>query len=218
MTQRLLQQGAILGALAGGATVVTAGERLARAVQWAYAEAQQAEGRQAWERPHALSWNAFLADLWSAHDEGGNRGDTSPAAALRLLSAIQSEALWEAVVRASGAGSGLLQPRAAAQAAQEAWELCHAYRLDPARFAHSGNTDAEQFAAWATAFRERCRRERWLDSAQMPEQLAEWMRAGGLPLPPRVVFAGFHEWAPQQQQFLQSLRDAGCDALCLEAE
>lgn len=218
MTQRLLQQGAILGALTSGATVVTAGERLARAVQWAYAEVQQADGRQAWERPRVLPWTAFLAELWSAHDNGWSRGDASPVAVLRLLSAIQSEALWEAVVRASGAGSGLLQPRAAAQAAQEAWELCHAYRIDPAHFAHSGNTDAEQFAAWATAFRERCRREHWLDSAQMPEQLAEWMRAGDLPLPPRVVFAGFHEWAPQQQLFQQSLRDAGCDAQRLEAE
>lgn len=218
MTQRLLQQGAILGALAGGATVVTAGERLARAVRWAYAEAQQAQGRQAWERPRALSWSAFVADLWSAHDDGASRGDTSSAAELRLLSAIQSEALWEAVVRASGAGSGLLQPRAAAQTAQEAWELCLAYGLDPARFAHSTNTDSEQFAAWAIDFRERCRREHWLDLAQVPEQLAEWMRAGDLPLPPRVVFAGFHEWAPQQQRFLQSLRDAGCDAQRLEAE
>lgn len=218
MTQRLLQQGAILGALAGGATVVTAGERLARAVQWAHAEAQQAEGRQAWERPHALPWSAFLAELWSAHDDGGNRGDTLPAGSLRLLSAIQSEALWEAVVRASGAGSGLLQPRAAAQAAQEAWDLCHAYGLDPVRFAHSGNADSEQFAAWAAAFRERCRGGYWLDRAQLPEQLAKWMRDGDMPLPLRVVFAGFHEWAPQQQQFLQSLRDAGCDAQCLEAE
>src|SRR5574337_658033 len=44
------------------------------------------------------------------------------------------------------------------------------------------------------------------------------MRARDLPLTPRVVFAGFHEWAPHQQRFLQSLRDAGCDAQRLEAE
>lgn len=217
MTQRLLQQDAILAALAGGATVVTAGERLARAVQWAYAETRQTAGQQAWERPRVLSWPAFLEQLWSAREEGGMPEAGASSGAPRLLSATQAESLWVNVVRASGAGSGLLQPRAAAQAVQEAWELCHSYRLDPARFADSGSADAEQFSAWATAFRERCRREHWLDDARLPEQLAEWMRAGDLPLPKRAVFAGFHEWTPQQQQFLQSLRDAGCEAERLTA-
>lgn len=218
MTQRLLQQDAILAALAHGVIVVTAGERLARAVQWAYAEVQQAAGRQAWERPRVLPWNAFLLQLWSAHEDCGMRGDVSAATSPRLLSAIQAESLWETVVRRSGAASGLLQPRAAAQAAQEAWALCHEYRLDPTRFTDSGSADAEQFSAWASAFRQHCRREHWLDTAGLPEQLVVWMRAGALSLPERVVFAGFHEWTPQQQQFLESLRDAGCVAERLVTE
>ncbi|HKV98073.1 MAG TPA: PD-(D/E)XK nuclease family protein [Gammaproteobacteria bacterium] len=209
MTQRLLQQDAILAALAGGATVVTAGERLTRAVQWAYAEARQAAGRWAWERPNVLSWPAFLAQLGSAHEGEGMQGAGAPP---RLLSAIQAETLWTSVVRASGAASGLLQPRAAAQAAQEAWALCHAYRLDPAGFAKSGSADAEQFSAWARVYLERCRRERWLDVARLPEQLASWVRAGALPVPARVVFAGFHEWPPQLEDFLQALHAAGSAA------
>ncbi|MGH8291989.1 MAG: PD-(D/E)XK nuclease family protein [Gammaproteobacteria bacterium] len=219
MTQRLLRQDTILAALAGGATVVTAGERLARAVQWAHAEAQQIAGRRAWERPRVLPWPAFLAQLWSAHEEaGGPPGDGAPAAFPRLLSATQAEGLWTSVVRASGAASDLLQPRAAAQAAQEAWALCQAYQLDPTGFAGSGSADAEQFSAWARAYRERCRREYWLESARLPEQLGEWLRAGTLPVPGRVVFAGFHEWPPQLEDFLQCLRSAGCETERLAGE
>ena len=217
MTQRLLQQNTILAALAQGATVVTAGERLARAAHWAHAEAQQATGRVAWERPSILAWPAFLAQLWSAYEVEMPRAAT-PGAMPRLLSAIQAEAVWESVVRRSDAVSGLLQPRAAAQAAQEAWSLCQSYRLDPAGFAGSGGADAEQFSAWAAAYGERCRRENWLDAAELAQQLCLRMRADGLPLPGRVVFAGFHEWTPQQQQFLQGLREAGCEAERLEPD
>ena len=217
MTQRLLQQHTILAALAQGATVVTAGERLARAVQWAHAEAQPAAGRRAWERPEVLPWPAFLAQLWSAR-ETAIPADAAPGVCPRLLSAIQAEAVWESIVRRSDAVSGLLQPRAAAQAAQEAWNLCQSYRLDPAGFAGAGGADAEQFSAWAAAYGERCRRENWLDAAKLPQQLCLWMRADGLPLPGRVVFAGFREWTPQQQQFLQSLREAGCEAERLEPD
>lgn len=218
MTQRLLQQDTILAALAGGATVVTAGERLTRAVQWAYAEAQQTAGRQAWERPRVLSWPAFLEQLWSVHDEGGMPEARASGGFLRLLSETQAESLWVSVVRTSGAASGLLQPRAAAQAAQEAWALCHAYRLDPAEFGQSGSADAGQFSAWAAAYRERCRREHWLEPARLPDQLAMGMRAGTLRVPGRVVFAGFHEWPPQLQDFLQALRAADCVAERLVAE
>ena len=217
MTQRLLQQHTILAALAQGATVVTAGERLARAAQWAHAEAQQATGRLAWERPGVLPWPAFLAQLWSTF-ETAMPADTAPGVSPRILSAIQAEAVWESVVRRSGSASGLLQPRAAAQAAQEAWALCQSYRLDPTGFAGSVGADAEQFSAWATAFGERCRSENWLNAAELPQQLALRMQADRLPLPGRVVFAGFHEWTPQQQQFLQSLRQAGCEAERLEPD
>lgn len=211
MTQRLLQQEAILAALTDGAAVVTAGERLSRTVQWAYAEAQQAAGRLAWERPKVLPWHAFLANLWTA-GETSLSGEAASRAVPNLLAATQAEALWENVIRTSVAVPGLLQPRAAAQAAQEAWELCHSYRLDPASFSDSGNVDAERFSAWATAFRERCRHDGWLDGGRLPHQIGMWIHEGTLPSPQRVVFVGFREWAPQQQEFLQDLRNAGCEA------
>lgn len=207
MTQRLLQQEAILVALAGSATVVTAGERLARATQWAHAESQQAAGREAWLRPAVLPWQAFLRELWT------QIAAIAPAEpqALQLLSSLQAGAAWEDAVRESGGADGLLQPRAAAEAAQESWTLCHSYQLDPARFAGSGSVDAEAFSVWAQAFTARSRREQWLDAARLPEALGARFAQHRERLPKRVVFAGFHEWTPQQQVFLDNLQAAGCE-------
>lgn len=217
MTQRLLQQETILDALNRGATVVTAGERLARAVQWVYAESQQAAGQLAWERPKVLPWPAYLAKLWAACEIVTPAG-AAPSAFPRVLSAIQAETVWESVIRRSGAAFSLLQPRLAARAAQEAWTLCHSYRLDPEGFVASGSADAEQFSAWARAFGERCRSENWLDAAELPERLSQWLHTDGLLPPKHVVFAGFYEWTPRQQQFLQGLRGAGWEAERLEPD
>lgn len=208
MTQRLLQQNAILAALADGATVVTAGERLVRAVQWAHAESQQAAGRRAWLRPEVLPWQPFLTQLWTQITAAA----PAESQALQLLSAAQAGAAWEDAVRQSGSADGLLQPHAAAEAAQEAWTLCHSYRLDPARFASSGSVDAEAFSTWAAAFSARSRREQWLDAARLPEELGARLAQCRERLPKRVLFAGFHEWAPQQQVFLENLLKAGCEA------
>ncbi|MGH8400906.1 MAG: PD-(D/E)XK nuclease family protein, partial [Gammaproteobacteria bacterium] len=121
----------------------------------------------------------------------------------------QAEALWERVVRASGAADGLLQPTAAAQLAQDAWLLTHAYRLEPAELAKSGAADTEQFVAWAADFQSCCDTENWLDAARLPDRLATWIAARQLDVPARLVFAGFDEWTPQQEHLLQSLREAG---------
>lgn len=208
VTQRLLQQDAMLAALASGATVVTASARLARALEWAYAEAEQAAGHTAWQRPAVLSWQPFLLQLWARLGAGPATSTGAP----QVLSATQATAVWEEAVRGSPQATGLLQARAAAQAAAEAWTLCRSWQLDPAQFAAAGNPDAEAFAAWSRAYGARSMRAGWLDSAQLPEALVKSLsRFPGL-LTQRLRFAGFYEWTPQQQTFLDNLRRAGCDA------
>jgi ATP-dependent helicase/nuclease subunit B len=206
--QRIWHESRMVEALAGGATVVTASERLARAVQLAYADAQRRAGVQVWERPRIWSWQTFLAEQFIACQDAALISTELPRLP-RVLSVVQSEALWEKVVRASGDAAGLLQPAAAAQAAQTAWMLCRAYRLELEALAESGAADAGQFMAWATSFQSRCDAEDWLDAARLPDQLAAWISAGHIAPPARLLFAGFDEWTPQQQYLLQVLREAG---------
>ncbi|HEX6550326.1 MAG TPA: PD-(D/E)XK nuclease family protein, partial [Gammaproteobacteria bacterium] len=206
--QRIWHENEVTAALAAGATVVTASERLARAVQFAYARAQQAAGARAWERPRVLSWQAFLTGLLSSCRDAALAGAVSRKLP-RVLSLLQSEAIWERAVHTSDAADRLLQPAAAAQAAQDAWMLSHAYRLQTGDLSGSGAADAEQFLEWAGVFQRSCDAENWLDPARVPDQIAVWIASGEVTLPARIVFAGFDEWTPQQECLLGALQASG---------
>ncbi|HET7922798.1 MAG TPA: PD-(D/E)XK nuclease family protein [Gammaproteobacteria bacterium] len=206
MGQRVWHEDRLLAALAAGATVVTGNERLARAIQLAHADAQTRAGQAVWERPRVLPWQAFLAEQAAAcRDAALESGGAGPP---YMLSPSQSECLWEQMIQM--AGDTLLQPAAAAEAAQQAWNLCQAYRVDIRQFADSGSSDAQQFAAWSAAFHKRCDAQRCLDAARLPERLADWMAAGRIAPPSQLLLAGFDEWTPQQQHFAERLQAAGC--------
>lgn len=213
MTQRLGHQIEILAALAGGATLVTASERLARAARLSHAEAQRAAGLRAWERPAVLSWHGFLLGLFGQYEDAVfGEGGTAP----RLLGNSQAQVLWEAVVRESNVAERLLQPAATAEAARDAWSLCQDFRLSLQQIGEHDSEDARQFVAWARGFFARCEAEGWLDEARLPRQLAVWLREGRLAPPRRLLFAGFDEWTPQQMDLLDALTVAGSDITRLE--
>lgn len=208
--QRIWHEPRLVGALADGATVVTASERLAREVQLAYAQTRSHAGDLVWEQPRVLSWQGFLAEMYRACQDAALLADAKPGLQT-LLSPGQSELVWENVIRGSDAADTLLQPAAAAKAAQDAWLLCHAYRLKISDLADSGAPDTEQFLNWAADYQQRCHNAGWLDAARLPGLLAEWSAARHIALPSALLFTGFDEWTPQQKYLLQCLRDAGCE-------
>ena len=211
--KRIWHQPEVLAALDAGATVVTSGERLARAVRLAHGEVRLAAGAQAWERPDALSYGAFLNRLYDAAAAMAlDAGEPPP----RRLTQAAAEALWEEAVRDSGAV--LLQTAAAAREAQGAWEACIAYRLPLERIAASGDPDAEAFAAWAERFRARTRELGCLEDARLTDWLATRLREGRLAAAKDLVFIGFDELTPQQRELLESLRGANARVRVLTME
>lgn len=207
--QRIWHESRLVRALAEGAMVVTASERLARAVQLAYAQTRSRAGDLVWEQPRVLSWQAFLAEMYRACQDAALLTESTPKLP-DLLSPGQTQLVWEKVIRASDPAETLLQPAAAAKAAQDAWLLCHAYRLKLSDLAGSGALDTEQFLGWAANYQHRCHNAGWLDAARLPDLLAEWSLSRRIAVPSAMVFAGFDEWTPQQEHLLQCLRDAGC--------
>ena len=213
--KRIWHQTEVLAALAAGATVVTSGERLARAARLVHGETQRAAGAAAWERPRVLSYNAFIESLYdSAADLA--LGGADPNLPRRLSSAAQ-ESHWEEAIRASAEGAALLQPAATAREAARAWDLLLAYGVPLERLA-GGDEDAQAFAAWAETFRNTSRTQGWLEDARLKDWLATRLRSGGLPAPARVLFAGFDELTPQQRELLESLKAAGTAVQLLSME
>ncbi|HEV2321999.1 MAG TPA: PD-(D/E)XK nuclease family protein [Gammaproteobacteria bacterium] len=204
--KRVANQDEVLAALEAGATVVTSGERLARALRLAHGEARHAAGAKAWERPEVLSYNAFIDRLYDKAADGA-LGDSARALPKRVSPAA-CESHWEAAIRRSPQGAALLQPSATAREAARAWMLLQAFRL-PLECLMAGDEDAQAFTAWAEAFRDSSRAQGWLEDARLVDWLATRLRERALPAPRRVLFAGFDEFTPQQREFMESLKTVG---------
>ena len=150
-----------------------------------------------------MPWGGWIHALWEAYLFSG----VTP---LVRLNAWQERVLWERVIRETPASGELLQASATAAAAQEAFALAAAWRLDLAAVDAAGNEDAHAFAGWANRVQRTCVESGWIVAAQVPDILAG--AAATLPLPRRIVLAGFDEFTPQQKAFFEACRLAGCEA------
>jgi ATP-dependent helicase/nuclease subunit B len=201
--KRIWHQTEILAALDSGATLVTSGERLARAVRLAHGEARLAAGARVWERPAVFSYNAFLGELYERAFAAALAGNS--AAPPRRLQEAAAEALWESCLRASTVGGDLLQPAATAREAHEAWKLSLQYRIPLEHIAAADDEDVQQFAAWAREFTTHTQAQRCLEDARLTDWLANELRHGRLQSPQQVIWAGFDQLTPQQQELAEAL-------------
>ena len=191
----------VLKALEERATVVTGSHRLARVLRQEYNAIRKERDDAAWETPSVLPWRAWMSALWEDHQFGI---DNPPV----LLDSWQERVLWEHAVLESEESSELLQMNATAAAAQEAWALATEWRLDLSRVESAGNEDSRVFVRWARLFQARCEDEGLLAQAR----LADFLRVAltRMRLPTGVVMAGFDEFTPQQRDFIEACRAAGC--------
>lgn len=164
-------------ALARGATLVTAGSRLARTLCREYGRARQAEGKRAWAGPDIVPWNAWLTRRWHASDH-------LPS----VLSAAQEESLWRRVVESYE--RGLIHSGGAAAAARQAWLLLHQYRLPREHPQWSQSQDSAAFWEWAHQYEKLTERLDRIDTARLPDRIR----------PTRVYLAGFDTLTPQQEE------------------
>ncbi len=192
----------ILDALAAGVPVITRGVRLARVIRRAYDDGQRERGVEAWSSAAVIPWTAWISSLWSDYRQIAD----VPV----MLSEWQEWAFWNRVIRESPESADLLQPAATAAAAQQSWALAVEWRLPVERIDRDGGEDSKAFARWANSFRALCRSDGVIDAASIPDLLLE--SAGRLRLPARVLLAGFDEFSPQQREFLEAVRRAGCES------
>lgn len=192
----------IIAALKAGATLVTANQRLARHLAAGFG-AHQARSAEVWEAPDILPWPQWLERFWQ--ESFGLLDGNVPQP---LLSPFQEQTLWETIIR-EAESSPLLHEPAAARGAREAWQLLHAWKLPLARVGDFPNEDATAFLRWAKIYQQRCTREKYLDSARLPEAVMQAIARGRLQLPSQLLFAGFDEFTPQQQALHDAVRAAG---------
>lgn len=197
----------VFEAVRAGATLVTAGRRLARTLLAEFNARMAAEGRFAWPGADILPWPAWVARIWN---ETFGLALADPGMPPRmLLSPAQERRLWENTIDDSPWRHVLLQVPATARTAQEAWQLTHEWRLTLPVGKDLPNEDARAFAAWAGRFAHECERHGWQDAARVPDLLARAFDARTLTPPTRLLLAGFDELTPQQQYLIDCLKRAG---------
>lgn len=189
----------IFRALQNGATVLTAGRRLARVLAREFHELEAARGHTVWNRPDALPLDAFLDRTWAQWL--GNWADGSTPI---LLDALQEQMLWEQIIRESPEGSSLLQIPETARQTMETSRLIAEYRV-PVNGSFEASQDWAAFASWWREFQRRCRSNGWLERARLSDFLRERIGAGEVPRPVAVYVAGFDEMTPQQAEFLEAV-------------
>src|SRR5580704_14708495 len=184
-------------AIESGATVITAGRRLARVLTQRFHEQQREQGRSVWNTPDILPLDAFLRRSWWDCVQGRESRFT-------LIDALQEQVVWEQAIRESPAGDSLLRIPETARQATEAWQLVEAYQL-PLDGRFEATDDWSAFAAWARAFRKRCDSNNWLEPARLADVVADLARTGKLARPSKLFLAGFEELTPQQSDLLDAL-------------
>jgi ATP-dependent helicase/nuclease subunit B len=196
----------LIAELTAGATVVTANDRLSRALQQAVADHNLAQGLKVWATPKALTLGALLDQQLEALCASGD------PAARRCLERHEAEALWERIIDTSARGTALLQLRALAKLAFEARGIALRHRLGDYTTGESGQSgaiDAREFKRWHEVYRKRLEELHATDAAALPDLIADaWSR--GIVVPPqRVTFAGFDEFTPQAAALATAMAAAG---------
>jgi probable DNA repair protein len=188
-----------------GATVVTATDRLYRAIVAAH-DRRQREGRaRVWDRPDVLPFGAFVGRAFDDLLHAGALGD-APEAPLGPAAEL---VLWEQAVRGDGEAPDLLDVAATAEMARGAWKLQQEWQL-PRVDGHAPlGEDQRAYARWAGRFADACRERGVIDASRLPVAVAEaWER--GAPLPPgSVVWAGFDERTPLRERLDRALVGGG---------
>lgn len=202
----------VITALADGATVVTANNRLARSIALAYNRAQRAAGRGAWASPDVLPWSAWLERLY---DDAAIRA-VPGCSQRRLLNDAQSRLVFQQMIERDRAETAWATAGAMADMAWRAWQLCRSWQVSiDSLIAAADSDDSALFAGWATEFVQHCRERDWSDSASMPELLVHDLRQDQGVAPSRLLFAGFDQPSPQQLHFIAALERLGAQATWL---
>lgn len=177
-------------AIESGSIVVTANQRLARILAFAYDERQRRIGRSVWPSADVLPFDSWLRRCW--RELWSDR---------QLLSPVQTQTLWESIVREDVGQHGLdlLREDSAAELAVKANDLLHDYGL-PDWSAAEATPEHEAFSRWRGRFRDLCRDAGWLDPAELVHTVTEAVNDAAMSLPSRILFAGFDEITPAAQR------------------
>lgn len=190
----------LLGHLSTGALLILPSPRAAAGLRSAFDQQQRARGLAAWEPARAISWQQWIAGLWSELVLDG-------VETRLLLNETQEHALWREIV--SDAPDTLVSSDSLADLARSAFHLAASYnalhRLEAAANTH----DSRIFAEWSAEFIQQCQELDLLSPSLLHEALSLHLANHTLKPPPDLHLGGFLDFTPAQQSLLDKLQSQG---------
>lgn len=193
----------IADALDRGATVVTANQRAARTLRYAFDQRNLQSGLSSWQPAAILPWDAWVATLWQGLLI---RGEVSTL----LLNRAQEHKLWRSVIAADeGLTASLRSPDSLAEMAADAWRMLVRHNSKDRLRTGWNNTETRAFQSWTTEFERRCRSQRLLPRAALEDALRISVEEGRLHLAQSIALVGFDEITPAQKSLVAAFASSG---------
>ena len=186
-------------------TVLTPNRRLAQSLRRDYDRLQQARGLQAWETADILPFGAFVQRLW----EDALYSELATSIPM-LLTAPQEQALWDEAIRAARIPDAVFSAESAAAQCREAWQIAHAWRIDP-RVAGTPNEDTRAYRDWSARYERATRENGQTDGARLADVVGPLLENPALRKPATLALAGFDIVTPQMLEFFERLAAQGCE-------
>ncbi len=186
-------------------TFITANIAASRQLRREFDAARKAEGALLWDSPDILPRDAWLRRSWN---ECVWR---EPAATPLLLTRSQELTLWEEAIQAT-TRDVLLNSRATAFAASEAWRLLHSWREDiyPGaavwdETSFDSSDDTRAFFQWMRKVRQQLRERDWITMAEIPGELLSRVSPGAMESSHSITLYGFDEIAAVDRRLFNAL-------------
>ena len=186
-------------ALVAGELILTANQRLARAVEQTWADQRLAAGEIRWARPRVQALDAWIESQYQQLRDAA----FEPALVGTLANAAVEQRLWRQVIAADPEPLPG-DPTHLAALAHSARQLLERWDLEPEALRDGGH-GAERFAGWLPQWRAAMARCGLLTREQGLELLITAHRAGALAGAGRIHLLGFASLPPRHRRVLANL-------------
>ncbi len=201
-----------------GATVITTTKRLARKVRLQYNRYQKDRQECAWASADILAFEAWMHRVWQKIVQRRLAcPDSVHAGRIPLvLNNLQCKSVWQQIIRDD---IKVHRPRdeplwnipATVNSAIDAWKISREWRMDLRECEYSSMSDHRSFSRWAKQYQSQCTHNRWMDSFQLMDMVAQHLESGIECSFPDLLFLGFDIFTAQQQRLISAIEHTGVD-------
>ncbi len=189
-------------ALNEGACLLTANNRLARAINLRYNQYQLAQGLTVWSSARVLPIEAWLRLQFV-------QLQMKQVSEVAMINPLQQQLIWQRILLTGIEVPPLLNHVESAHALQEAWKIANAWGYSFAAEKMDLSYDQTQFLHWAQEYKAYCKQYRLIDDSTLPGYLADDEKLKQIKLPKQIKLLGFYELTPQQLHFFDCLQRLG---------